>query len=567
MGVLLLYLPKLPPMVFHFLRRVFFAGLFLFVAGSARGIVLTPAALRTVLSVTNQAALVGLAGVDPLSCPLIPMTQTFEGGKLIFSDSPESPAARGMLYLDTNLAATVAGITNRIFVYHVNSNSTTRMKFSVLIKNEGASAGTLTVSQAGLAGPSTSYALVGQLAFYRWLTNPAPGSVTVAAGATVRLDTNFDSLTVAQNFLLHGIWDYTFTQPHAVMICALNPADDPVTVGPTLAVAARDVHVRGTFSACNKIYNSAAGTVISTTAGMQQFPIAGNGDAFVTGFDNAVASPTAESDGGNYGVLYKIGLATAGSDGNDLAFLITPRGGAWSGAVKAPVGLMPGGAVLLPTSGTFSDETMAVVAGEYHPGSGLTVGLEFMPTGGASFPRAAAGGAVHGGVAGAGDDWKFHGECGADGGIHGMTATDANTNKVLSFKFGERTGRGDGHEQWDTFQWRATVASAGTMAPVRMVVADSSTPALTNSRTFMISVNALGPVVVKPVAAGVGNSFQVQVSGAVGPDYILQGRASLTDGGGWVNLLTNTPGSLPFLFTDTNGVGGGSGFYRVVLAP
>ena len=75
-----------------------------------------------------------------------------------------------MLYIDTNLTATVAAIPNRIFLYHVNSNSM-RMKFSVLVQNRGGTNGTLVVKQSGTAGPSQSYSYVGQIAFARWLTN------------------------------------------------------------------------------------------------------------------------------------------------------------------------------------------------------------------------------------------------------------------------------------------------------------------------------------------------------------------------------------------------------------
>jgi len=305
---------------------------------------------------------------------------------LLFSDSPESPTKRGMLYEDTNLTAT-GEETNRIFVYHENENTSESMKFSVLIKNNGTSAGTLTVIQHGLAGPSTDFPLVGELAFYRWLTNAAVSAVSVPSGSTVRLDTNFDSINLPKGEVLNGLWDYTFTQPHTVMICALNPADNPITVGPTLPVLARDSHVRATFAACNKIYNSSNSVVIDTAAGIQQYPIGGNGDVDVIGYDNAVHPPTAQTNSGNYAVLYKTHLSTSASDGQDLGFLINPRGGGWCGAVFAESGILAGGKFVIPSDGgIFSDETEAAVEGEYSPGAGFTVWLQFMPVAAASMP-------------------------------------------------------------------------------------------------------------------------------------------------------------------------------------
>src|SRR5579863_2180998 len=164
----------------------------LFATYSATAQVATPAALKSELLSATQASLISLEGINPISCPEVSMSQTWDGGKLIFSDSPESPTTRGMLYIDTNLAATASGVPNRIFAYHANGDSSSQLKFSVLIKNNGSSSGTLTVVQHGLAGPSTDYAYVGKLTFYRWLTNAALSGVTVPAGQTVRLGTNFD---------------------------------------------------------------------------------------------------------------------------------------------------------------------------------------------------------------------------------------------------------------------------------------------------------------------------------------------------------------------------------------
>src|SRR6202020_1867498 len=98
--------------------------------------------------------------------------------------------------------------------------------------------------------------VVGQEAFDRWLTSSAKSPVTVGEGQTVRLDTNFDTVSVVHGDLLHGIWDYSFTQPHEVIICALTPSENPITTWPTLSVMPRDEHERGTYVACNKVYNN-----------------------------------------------------------------------------------------------------------------------------------------------------------------------------------------------------------------------------------------------------------------------------------------------------------------------
>jgi hypothetical protein len=347
----------------------------------------TPVELQKELQTARQGAVVSLHDMDPNSCPRIPISQTFTGGKLIFSDSPESPTNAGILYMDTHLAATSPSISNRIFVYHVNASSSGKMKFSVLIENNGNSAAVLTVHRAGVAGPGADYMLIGETAFHRWLTSTEAMARIVPPGQTVRLDTNFDSINVARGGLLNGIWDYSFDQPHTIFICALHSNDDPVAIGPALGVLARDVHDRGTFEHCNKDCATTTGLIVNTAQGLHEFPIGGNGDIYVEGWDNSVFPSIAVTDEGNYGVLYTVNMDLKGDDSGALALLLSPQGGSWCGAVKAVPGLLPGGVFFVPSNQrSISDPSTAVVEGEYFPRVSKSVWFQFMPSGGSSFP-------------------------------------------------------------------------------------------------------------------------------------------------------------------------------------
>jgi hypothetical protein len=347
----------------------------------------TPVQLQSVLITNTQGAVVSLRALDPYSCPRIPMSQTFTGGKLIFSDSPESPANAGILYRDTNLAATVPGVANRIFVYHVNSSSFGRMKFSVFIRNNGNSIAALTVRRTGISGPSSNYMLVGETAVYRWLASRPGTTRAVAPGQTIQLDAKFDSIEVSQGELVNGIWDYTFDQPHAVIICALHSNDVPITAAPRLEVLARDIHDRGTFAYCDKVCATGADAIADSAGGIRQFPIGGDGDVYVTGCDNAVVPPVAATNNGNYGVLYTVKMNTTSDDSRALALLISPRGGPWCGTINAVPGLLPGGAFIAPSNGgAISDASSAVIEGEYLPGIRKNLWFQLMPAGASSFP-------------------------------------------------------------------------------------------------------------------------------------------------------------------------------------
>jgi len=347
----------------------------------------TPAQLVTDLTAASQATSISLSGVSPLNCPEVGMTQTWAGGKLLFSDSPEKPTVRGKLYEDGTLGATSGTDYNRIFAYHVNGKTTGKMKFTVLLKNMGTETGALTLQKKGVAGPTNSYLYAGKVTFQRWLDSVAGTATNVTAGSTVQLDTAFETAAV-KDYLMHGIWDYSFDQPHQITICALNETDAPLTVCPTLTVPARDPsHQRGTFPNADKVYDSAAGVVLDTATGIQQFPVAGNtpNDSNAVGTD--VTDGSAQTISGNYGVLYKIHLNTSATDGKKLGFLFNPRGGAWGGSVWAVPGITPGGKFLIPpTTTSLGDNTKGAVEGKYLPGSAFTAWVQFMPTGGSAFP-------------------------------------------------------------------------------------------------------------------------------------------------------------------------------------
>jgi hypothetical protein len=345
----------------------------------------TPAQLATDLAAGGQGDVISLSGVLPLTCPEIPMTGTWTGGSLIFSDSPETVPTRGKLYEDT-FPATSGTTYNRMWVYHVNGKPSGKMKLTVLIKNVDTSAGTLTIQKKGLAGPSTAFVTVGKLGFQRWLQSTAGTGVSVPAGSTVRLDTSFEAL-MNPGYLMHGIFDISMTKSYKATICALDQNDNALTVCPGLPVLARDVHDRGTFPNADKIYDTQSGFVINTIDGIQQFPLNSSSasDPDAVGVDATDGTPMTLQ--GNIGVLYRIHLQTDADDGLNLGFLLNPRGGYWGTAVNASPGLLAGGIFLCPaaTEG-LSDNTKACIEGRYSPGGGLSTWMQWMMSGGSNAP-------------------------------------------------------------------------------------------------------------------------------------------------------------------------------------
>lgn len=346
----------------------------------------TPAQLDADLTGASQGTIIDMAGVSPLSCPEVPMTQTWSGGSLVFSDSPESVPQRGKLYEDS-FQATSGTTYNRLWVYHVNGKPSGKMKLAILIKNTGSSSGTLTIQKKGLAGPSTAFVTVGKLGFQRWLQSTAGSGTSVPAGSTVRLDsTNFE-VAFNPGYLMHGIYDISMTQPYQVTVCALDQNDAPLSTCPGLSVLPRDVHDRGTFPNADKVYDTSPGFAIDTIDGIQQFPLNSNSTSDPDAIGIDATDGTSMRLHGNIGVLYRIHLLNAASDGQNVGFLLNPRGGYWGTAVNAMPGLLSGGVFLCPSASEgFSDNTKACVEGRYSPGGGLTTWLQWMMTGGSNAP-------------------------------------------------------------------------------------------------------------------------------------------------------------------------------------
>ena len=69
----------------------------LFATCSAVAQVATPAALKTALSNATQAAIISLSGVNPISCPEVSMSQTWDGEIVFFRLAGKSDDARNAL--------------------------------------------------------------------------------------------------------------------------------------------------------------------------------------------------------------------------------------------------------------------------------------------------------------------------------------------------------------------------------------------------------------------------------------------------------------------------------------
>lgn len=350
----------------------------------------TPAQFVTDMDAATQAQVISMSGVNPLTCDLDgAMTETWGGGKLLFSDSPESPSTTGMLFKSAGLSATSGTNYNRVFSYHVNQNSSSK-KMVVIIKNTSGSTGSFTIRKEGIAGPSTSFAYTGKLGYNRWDTSTAESAVNVTAGSVRGFDSTFNGTNVATGSLYHGIWDYSFDQTHDIYVCiGITEANCA-----TATLLTQDSHQRGTCTYSEKVYDY--GGTLDTSTGIQSYSIAGGTSANDTDVGCVTETGSGFNLAGNFGLLYKMHIPYQSTDSKKMGVCINPRAGGWGGAVWAcpstdsgcGTNQLAGGHFLIPpTSGTSSDNAKCSVAGKYDPGGATkTIWQQFMPTGGSNFP-------------------------------------------------------------------------------------------------------------------------------------------------------------------------------------
>jgi hypothetical protein len=290
-----------------------------------------PAALTTDLAAATPGDVVSMAGMDESAAPCLPVVvcTPADAPALLFSDSPEMPAADGVLYADT-----VPAGRHRLYVYHANGGASLR-KFPVVALNMGAQPAKITIVRRGLAAPSTAYVSVGKTVLLDWLVDRAPVDVVVPAGARVLLDAALDALHATQNQLVHAIYDVVTDAPVKLSFVSVEAAADAAATTAGLALLPRDVdHQRGTFPAADVLVVGAAAT--AQQKGVQRLRL---GLDEVDDTLEGVDAPTGTKQRllGNYGMLYRfaLGLPLAAT------MSISPRGGGWGGIARAGTSTVP----------------------------------------------------------------------------------------------------------------------------------------------------------------------------------------------------------------------------------
>jgi hypothetical protein len=140
-----------------------------------------------------------------------------------------------------------------------------------------------------------------------------------------------------------------------------------------------------------------------------------------------------------------------------------------------------------------------------------------------------------------------------------VPATQALTFTLLTSPTGATVNASSG-----IFDWRPTIAQAGSNYVIKVKVADNGSNLLGATQQFSVLVN---PFTNPPQATPMGfiaGKARVTISGQLGLDYTVQATTNMTD---WTDLIVTNFSSLPFNWLDTNASAFDYRFYRVTVGP
>jgi hypothetical protein len=109
------------------------------------------------------------------------------------------------------------------------------------------------------------------------------------------------------------------------------------------------------------------------------------------------------------------------------------------------------------------------------------------------------------------------------------------------------------------FTWRPLVSQASTTNTITLKVADSATPSLSATNSFLVTINPLAQPTVSSIIVS-GGQVSLVATGALGPDYTVLVSANLAS---WQVLFTSNS---PVTLVDTNFNANPIRFYRIQLA-
>jgi hypothetical protein len=324
-----------------------------------------------------------------------------QGPQFLLSDRPEYFLTENGIALQEEVKPGVV----RLYIYHVPEATAGGKVISAVIENLGRKPMSLRFLRYAFPAPGTDYQRIakdGLNAFLR--SEPEKTARSVSPGKPETLDPRMDQTVARKDQLVHGFYEFEIDQPARVSVFQRDPeqisseAIESLPKLPRILPGKKSGNGagRGIFRTCNFTVTNESSYVVDTTNGPTQLIVAdGKRDGWIRGHDSIENKDDAR-DAGNYGVMYRIRLTRASSDGRGLALLLCNLNARsqWCGRLAAAVevneGVFPGGVVRLPKEQpVFGEAEEAALIQKFPPlpkGKTGTIELVYSPPGAACIP-------------------------------------------------------------------------------------------------------------------------------------------------------------------------------------
>lgn len=242
------------------------------------------------------------------------------GPRLLFSDSPETVYATGILYRDTLQGE------GRLFFHHVNGTDTPK-QLAVLFKNKGLRPATITVTRSGIDGPGLDYQAVGKKSQEYYFGEQKPYTKTLTFGQSTELLSG-SGMLLPTDLLLTGTIDFVSDRPVEVTVLMCDPRNDIELFAEQASQLPQDEHpLRGTFKKSDLNYKVRK-TVNTDSGKIYALAMAEGGTGeYLRGTDVTTGLPA--ENYGNYGVVYNVDYKLKGDRPYEL--WLNPWGGMFAG--------------------------------------------------------------------------------------------------------------------------------------------------------------------------------------------------------------------------------------------
>ncbi|HAG08345.1 MAG TPA: hypothetical protein DCK87_02075 [Desulfotomaculum sp.] len=281
---------------------------------------------------------------NPLNFPEVEVSSRQEEDvTLLRSNSPEVIKQPGILYQDK-----AEGMVR--LLYHHKNGCSEKISVYALVYNENAWPVKLKILKKGYSGPAVDDLGVGGRGVARYLNSATEDWLEIAPGQIIALNDSQGTIMFSEQSIA-GLIDLETKEPLTFIFAAVLvgragedsgnmvnelPPDrqaglivsgEEIKLERLLLLPAleRDMHGRGTFSKANRQLS----VVFSGNESKKLVIADGEKDKYLVGVD-ALNYNLAETNKGNYGVIYKIRVRADSAVG----VFLNPRGGIFSGAVK-----------------------------------------------------------------------------------------------------------------------------------------------------------------------------------------------------------------------------------------